>query len=48
MLQKFLPELKHTDIIYEDIFGNANQQLKAIKLLTKITNQREIILEALC
>ena len=47
VLKKFLPELVNTNIKYEDIFGSVNQQLIAIKLLTKSINQREIILEAL-
>ena len=47
VLTKFLPELKTTMVKYEDLFGSADQQLKAIKLFTKISNQRDTILEAL-
>ena len=47
VLKKFIPEMEKTSVHYSDIFGNVDKQLCAVKLFTKILNQREIILEAL-
>ena len=47
VLTKFIPELSCTTVEYADIFGSVDDQLAAIKLFVEITNQRNILLEAL-
>ena len=44
---KFLPEIADSKVRYKDLFGNAEKQLKFIKIYTKIERQREVLLESL-
>ena len=47
VINKFLPEIADSNVIYQDLFGNAEKQLKFIKIYTKIARQREVLLESL-
>jgi hypothetical protein len=47
VLVKFVPELANRNIKYSHIFGPVNDQLAIVKIFSKITKQREILLEAL-
>ena len=47
VIKKFLPELIQTDVQYQDLFGDADHQLKFVKLYRKISNKREILLDSL-
>ena len=47
VLTKFVPEIADSNIEYNDIFGSVDDQLAAVKLFTKITKQRNLLLEAL-
>ena len=47
VIKKFLSELIQTDVQYQDLFGDADHQLKFVKLYKKISNQREILLDSL-
>ena len=47
VMRKFVPELLTTDVVYEDIFGDVNKQLSAIRIFMKVSRQREIVLDAL-
>ena len=44
-LIKVVPELRETEVKYEDIFGSLNDQLAAVKLFTKVIKQRKILME---
>ena len=47
VIQSFVPELKTTKVKYHHLFGNIDQMVPAIKLFTKITEQREELLQIL-
>ena len=47
VLAKFVPELNNSEVEYDDIFGSVDKQLRAIKLFSKLTKQRKILIEAL-
>ena len=40
-----IPELKTTKVKYDDIFGNINKMVKAVKLFKKVDKARKEILE---
>ena len=47
VLRKFVPELSNSKVEYDDIFGSVDKQLRAVKLFSKLTKQRKILIEAL-
>ena len=47
VMRKFVPDWLNTDVVYEDIFGDVNKQLIAIRIFMKVARQKEVILDAL-
>ena len=47
VMRKFVPDLLNTDVVYENIFGDVNKQLIAIRIFRKVARQKEVILDAL-
>ena len=41
VIESMVPELKNTDIKYENIFGNIDEMILVAKLLKKICSARE-------
>ena len=44
VLQEFVPELKTTNIKYNDIFGSIDKIIPAAKLMNKVCKEREALL----
>ena len=47
VIMKFLPEVEKSKVRYQDLFGSAEKQLKFVKIYTKVSRQREVLLERL-
>ena len=47
VLQNLIPEIKNTSVRYNHLFGSMEQIIPAIKLFTKITENREEVLQIL-
>lgn len=47
ILQHLIPEIKHTSVRYNHLFGSIEKIIPAIKLFTKITETREEVIQIL-